>query len=225
MSTLLEVRQQTLTSLGDGNVPPAPMLRMGIPIMATKWDQFALMGRMYNLKQTTIGTALAGSAADNAGIVLTAPTVRLTVPTGKTIFPRRFELAIATLAGVDNEIAVIASETDSYTSGGTALTPLNWRTDNPRSTSMTNVYHAAGSAIVEAALTRVRALHQACLPLAAVFATSYDLKYNHTVLWDDLIPIVGPASFLIFLSAKTTANTHYFSLDWAEVDTVNVKES
>jgi len=223
MTTLFEVRN-TLTSLGDGNTPPVPLTRMGHPVGVTKWDHFALMGRMYNLKQTTIGTALAGSAADNAGIVVTAPTIRFTVPTGVTVFPRRFEVALATAAGVDNEIAVIASQTDSYTSGGTALTPLNWRTDNPRATAVTNCYHAAGSAIVEAALTNVRALHQAVIPLAFAFATSYHLLYNHAVQWDDLIPIVGPASFLVFLSAKTTALTHYFSLDWAEVATVNIKE-
>jgi hypothetical protein len=225
MTTVLtgEVRQSALLALGEGTLPTIPMLKMGVPIGATKWDLFALAGRMYNLKQTTIGTILAGSAADNAGIVLTAPTIRLTVPTGKTMFPYRFQMAgVPAATSVDHEIAVIASETDSYTSGGTALTPLNWRTDNPRATSMTNVYHAAGSAIVEAALTRVRALYQAIYPYAAAFATSYELEINKEVVWPDLIPIVGPASFLVFLSAKTAAVAAYFSLDWAEVDTVSV---
>lgn len=216
-----EVRQATLLAQGEGTLPTIPSLKMGVPIGATKWDLFALQGRMFNLKQTTIGTALAGSAADNAGIVLTAPTVHLTVPLGITMFPRRFDLALIN-TGVNNELAIIYTSTDTFTSGGTALTPLNWRTDNPRASSLTNVTHAAGAAIVEATLVGVRALYQRVIPLAAAFATNYTLQYLETVIWDDLRPIIGPASFLIFLSAKTAANTHYFSLDWAEVPTVSV---
>jgi hypothetical protein len=221
MTTLFEVRQDSLTSLGDGNTPPVPLARMGLPAMLTKWDLFALGGRMFTVKQTTVGTPLTGSAAAAGGIVLTAPTVRFTVPTGITVFLRRFNLSYATLAGVDNEIAVIASRTDSYTSGGTALTPLNMMVDSAApATSVTKCYHADSSAIVEAALTDVRALYQANIPLAFAAGESF---WNTVVEWEDLIPIVGPASVLIFVSSKTTANTHYFSLDWAEVDTVNVK--
>jgi hypothetical protein len=223
MGTLLEVRQDSLTSLGDGNTPPAPLARMGIPAVLSKWDLFALGGRMFNLKQTTVGTILAGSAADNAGIVLTAPTIRFTVPVGLTVFPYRFQMAVVPAAtSVDHEIAVIYTSADSYTSGGVAHTPLNWRTDSTApATQVTKCYHGAATAIVEAALTNVRCLYQAVYPYAAAFATSYEI--NKEVIWPDLVPIVGPASFLVFLSAKTAAVSGYFSLDWAEVDTVNVK--
>lgn len=220
MGALFEVRQDSLTSLGDGNTPPAPLARMGIPAMLTKWDLFALAGRMFTLKQTTVGTPLDGSAAAAGGIVLTAPTVRFTVPTGTTVFPRRFNLSYATLAGVDNEIAVIASRTNSYTSGGTAITPLNVMVEaNAPASSVTNCYHAAASAIVEAALTDVRALYQACIPLAFAAGESF---WNVVQEWDDLKPIVGPASLLIFISSKTTANTHYVTFEWAEVPSVSV---
>lgn len=221
MSTLLEVRQDSLLSLGDGNTPPQALLRMGIAPMASKWDLFALQGRMFTAKQTTIGTAVAGSAQAAGAIVLTAPTYRFTVPTGMTVFPRRLQIAFATAAGTDNEIALIVSETASYTSGGTAITPLNWRTDNPRSTSVVNSYMAAGSAIVEAALTSVRALYQDIIPLAFAFATSYHLQYVVDKYFDDLHPIVGPASVLMFAVGATTTPTIYFSMDWAEVPTVS----
>lgn len=224
MTTLFEIRQDTLTTLGDGNTPPVPMARMGFPASISKWDMFALAGRMFNLKEGTVGTALTFSAADNAGIVLTAPSIRFTVPTGYTVFPRRLNLALIPGATtVDNEIAVLATDSNSYTSGGTAVTPLNWRTDAPAASAVTNCYHCSGSAIVEAALGNVRALHQAVYTPAAAYATSYNLNINYTVQWDDLIPIVGPASFLVFVSAKTAAVTGFFSLDWAEVLTVNVK--
>lgn len=224
MTTLFETRQESLLSLGDGNTPPVPLSRMGIPAFLNKWDLFALSGRMFNLKQTTIGTILAGSAADNAGIVLTAPTLRFTVPTGITVFPYRFQMAgVPAATTVDHEIAVLYTSTDTYSSGGVAHTPLNWRTDNPRATRVTNCYHGAATAIVESALVGVRALYQAIYPYAAAYATSYELEINKEVIWPDLIPIVGPASFLVFLSAKTAAVAAYFSLDWAEVDTVNIK--
>ena len=226
MSELLEVRQDSLLSLGDGNTPAQALLRMGIMPVATVWDLLALQGRMFNLKQTTVGTVLAGSAADNAGIVLTAPTIRFTVPTGTTVFPRRFQLGLLLGAtGVDNEIAVIYSETDSYTSDGTALTPLNLRTDAPRATAVTKCYHAAASAIVEGALTRERALFQACYPLDMVFGTSYNSEITLDVVWEDLHPIIGPASFLVYLSGKTATNTHYFNLQWAEVPTISAIEA
>lgn len=218
---LLEVRQDSLLSYGDGNVPPQALLRMGLMPLATKWDLLALQGRMFNLHQAAIGTAINGSAQAAGAIVLTAPTIRFSVPTGKTIFPYRFQYTLAAMAGTDNEVAMIYSQTDSYTSGGTAATPLNWRTDAPRATSVTSCYVAAGSAIVEAALTNVRSLYQSIYPLAAVWATSYHLDHTVDVVFKDLQPVIGPASFLIFLVGATTTPTFYFNLDWAEVPTVS----
>jgi len=224
MTTLFEVRQDTLTTLGDGNTPPVPMARMGFPANISKWDMFALAGRMFNVKQAAMGTALTFSAANDAGIVLTAPSFRFTVPTGVTVFPRRVNLALIPGATTeDNEIAIIYTAADSYTSGGTAQLPLNWRSDQPSATGVTNCYHCSGSAIVEAALTGVRSLHQRVYEVPAAYATSYNLDINITVEWDDLIPIVGPASFLIYVSAKTAALTGYYSVDWAEVLTTNIK--
>lgn len=223
MSTQIsgEVFQDALRGLSDGNVAPFPQLRMGVPVGASKWDLFALQGRMFTAKETTIGTAMTGSAADNGGIVLTAPTFRFTVPVGTTAFIRHLNVSYATAAGVDNELALIYTSADSYTSGGTAVVPLNWRTDAPRATAVTNCYHASGSAIIEAALTNVRAIYQDVIPLAFAFATSTLLQYTVDKYFEDLQPIVGPASVLLYLSAKTTANTHYFSMDWAEIPTVS----
>jgi hypothetical protein len=220
--TLFEVRQNSLLTLGDGNTPAVPLARMGFPAVSTKWDMLALAGRMFNLKQTTIGTALAGSTADAGGIVLTVPWVRFTVPTGYTVFPRHMNLSLATAAGTDNEIAFIYTSTDSFTSSaGVATTPLNWRPDNPRATSVTQCYiGASGSVNTEAALVGVRALYQDVIPTA--FGANQTDQYVIDKWWDDLIPIVGPASVLLFATG-TTAVTGYFSLDWAEVATVNVK--
>lgn len=223
MTTLLEVRQNDLLSLGDGNTPPAPLTRMGIPATLSKWDLFALGGRMFNLKQTTIGTALSGATADAASIVVTVPWVRFTVPTGYTVFPHHLNLSVAAATGTVMEIALAYSQTDSFTSGGTALTPLNWRSDNPRSTSVTKCYVGpSGGANVEAAMTNPRVLYQDIIP--AAFAVQVTNQYVIDKWFLDLIPIVGPASVLLFFGGVTTTPTGYFSMDWAEVETVSVKE-
>lgn len=222
MSTQIsgEVFQDALRALGDGNVAPFPQLRMGVPPVASKWDLFALQGRMFNLKQTTIGTALSGATADNGGIVLTVPWVQFTVPSGTTVFPHRLNLALETAAGTLNEIAWVYTQSDSYTSGGTALTPLNWRTDNPRSTAVTNcVVGPSGGVITEAALVGVRALYQDVVP--AAFAANATDQYCINVIFDDLIPVVGPASVILYLTGATTTPSGVFTLDWAEVPTVS----
>ncbi len=224
MTTLFEVRQDTLTSLGDGNTPPVPMTRMGIPVQSDKWDLLALSGRMFTTFQGTVGTAITFSAADNAGVVVTAPSFRFTVPTGYTVFPRRLSLALIPGATtVDNEIALIVNNADSYTSGGAALTPRNWRTDAPRASIVTNCVHCSGAAITEAAFTAVRVLVQEIYTPAAAYATSFNLNINKVWQFEEFIPVVGPASVVLFVSAKTAAVTGYFSMDWAEVQTVNVK--
>jgi len=219
MTTLLEVRQDSLLSLSDGNTPPQALLRMGIAPHATKWDLFALQGRMFTAQEATTGTPIAGSAADAGGAVLTAPTIRVGVPTGMTFFLRSLQIALQTAAGTLNELMVIASETNTYTSGGTAYTPQNWRTDNPRSSVATNPVYASGSAIVEAALVRPRALWK--YTRAAAFAAGETFDGITRVQFDDLIPVVGPAAILVWVSAATTASTFLFSLNWAEIPTVS----
>lgn len=206
----------------DGNTPPQALLRMGIAPLADKWDLFALQGRMFNVFQGTLGTAIAMADANAAGIVITIPTFRFTVPTGYTVFPHRFNASLLMVAtAIDNELAIVYSETDSFTSatGSTVLTPKNLRTDNPRSSVVTNCVTFAAGDLVEAALTNVRAIYQQCWPLDMTFGTSYNSDITIDVVWDDLIPIVGPASVLVYISGKTEARTGYFGMEWAEIPT------
>lgn len=217
-----EVRQDNLTALGDGNSVKFPMLRMGMQPVADKWDLFSLSGRMFNLKQTTIGTALSGGTADAGGIVLTVPWVRFTVPSGLTVFPRRLQLALSAAAGTINEIAFVYTDTDTYTSGGTALTPLNWRTDAVAASRVVKAYVGpSGGVITEAAITNPRALVQDALPTALV-NTGTD-RFSMDKIFDTLIPVIGPASVLLYMTGATTTPAGYFSIDWAEVPTTAVK--
>lgn len=218
-----EVRQNGLAGWPENVVQRAPMLRMGIPVMADKWDQFALMGRMFNIHETTIGTPINGGAIDAAGIVLTAPWVRFTVPTGTTIFPRHLNVTLQAAAGTLTEMALVYTNTDTFTSGGTAITVLNWRTDAPRASAVTNAFIGpTGGANVEGALSSPRAIYQFTFPLA--FGANENALMAVDQWWDQLIPIIGPASVCLFLGAAGTTPSALYSFDWAEVATTNIKE-
>lgn len=216
-----EVRQSAVTALAEGTVIKSPLLKMGVPVGASKWDYFALMGRMFNIKQTTLGTPLSGGTVDAGGIVLTVPWVRFTVPTGTTVFPRHLNLAASAAAGTINEIALAYTQTDTFTSSaGVAITPLNWRTDNPRASAVTNCYvGASGTVNTEAALVGVRALYQNAVPTA--FGANQTDQLCIDKLFEDLIPIVGPASVLLYFTGAGTTPAGYFSIDWAEIPSVS----
>ena len=95
--------------------------------------------------------------------------------------------------------------------------PQNWRTDNIRATAVSKIYTGSGTALVEAALVRPRSLLK-WVHTHAIAATDVNfLDKTWPVLW----PIVGPASVLIYLGSVTTAGTYVFSMDWAELPSVN----
>lgn len=215
-----EVKQFTLGAYSEGSQVLGAAAKMGLPAMLSKWDHFALGGFMFNTHEATIGTPISGGAADAGGLVLTAPAIRLTVPTGLTVFPRRLNLALQTAAGTLNELQVVASDGDTYTSGGAVLTAYNWRMDDLRASGVTNLRHCSGAALVEAALVNPRKLWAYTRPLAYAAGESYDAMT--TVIWDDLVPLVGPCSLLVYIGAATTASTYLFALDWAEVPSVSV---
>ena len=219
---IYEVRQETFLAGGEGSIARLPLTKMGLPSSVSKWDHFALAGRMFCLGETTVGTLIAASAADAGGNVLTAPTIRFTVPTGTTVFPRELNVAFGAMGGTINEISIIANNANSYTSGGTAAAPVNVRTDSDApATAVTNAYIAAGSAIIEAGLTTHRHLFKASHPVAFAAGAGGDQIWNVDKVWEDLIPIVGPASFLIYIGAATTAPTFLYSMRWVEIDTVS----
>ena len=213
----MEVRQNSMLAASEGTATRRPMLKMGVPLVGDLWSYLALQGRMFNLQETTTGTVLTAAVADATSNVLTIPSMRFTVPTGVTVFPYRFNIAWQARAGTITEGMIIASETDTYTSGGVALVPKNWRTDNIRATSVSNCATGSGTALVEAALVRPRSLYK-FVHTHAIAATDVN---NIEKIWPVLWPIVGPASVLIYLGSVTTAATYLFSLDWAELPTIN----
>lgn len=216
--TFAEIRQESLLTLGDGEEAAIPLVRMGLPALLNKWDLFALGGKMFTASQVTVGTPVTGGTADAGGIVLTEPSWRISVPTGLTIFPHRFNISLATAAGTINEIALVSC-TSATTSGGTAIvTALNLRQDAP-STSSVTILSGTTTPIVEGALTNVRIHYQASYP-AALAAHNPAVTIN--VVWNDLRPLVGPCNLMLF-TGGSTAPTFVATLEWAELPTTAVK--
>lgn len=179
-------------------------------------------GRVFQTHNPTIGTALTGSAAAAGGHVLTAPSLRFTVPAANVVVPLRFKATFSAMAGTPNEMAIVASETDTYTSGGTSvtLTPYSMFIDAspPKTSAVTNLRSGSGSALVEAALVNPRVLDIQYFARAdAVSEPKAEMIWNP--VQEGVLPYIhGPASFLIYLSAVTTALTYEFILEWAELD-------
>lgn len=216
----LQVRQNVLEAYGEYQNVAGAGLKMGVPVQASVWDLFALQGRMFNLHEATIGTVITAQAVDAGGLLLTAPTIRVGVPSGYTFFPYSLQIALETAAGTLNEVAVVVSDTSSYTSGGTSATARNWRNDSAaRATAAVNVYYCSGSAIVEAALTSPKLIFTYVRPAAFTAGETFDGGIRCT--WPVLRPIVGPASLLVYVGAATTASTYSFALDWAEIPTTS----
>ena len=193
--------------------PANPQLRMGIPAQAGPWNLFALMCRMYNAHQAVVGMAIAMAAPAVGAIVLTAPCFWLHGRPRATRCSASPQCVLRH-SGNDRQLSLPSStlRRDSFdaTSAGAAVVPLNWRNDNPRSSIVTNCWVGPSATDLVEALTRVRALYQDVIPVE--FAATTICNYVVDKWWNDLIPIVGPASVLLYAAGATASGTGYFSL-------------
>ena len=179
-------------------------------------DQWARAGRVFIYHNPIIGTPETMSA-NGTTVTLTAPSVRFTVPAGTIVVPIDFQARVATVIAKSDIFTVIATGSDSYTSGGEALTPLNAYIDAGTSltpSAVTNI-HNSDTAIVEAALVSPRLLKsQKRQGQAAELATTWNPEYN-ILKGDKMVYMKGPASFLVFVVQETTAAEAEFSGSYA----------
>ena len=217
------VQQQSRSVSADSAWQSIPSLRDGPMVTADIIHQWVREGRVFQTHNPTIGTALTGSAAAAGGHVLTAPSLRMTIPASTVVVPIRFKATFSAMAGTPNEMAIVASETDTYTSGGTSVTLTAYSAfvhsvGAPRSSAVTNLRSGSGSALVEAALSNPRVLD------LQYFARA-DAVSEPKADWEAALAakgsfyyVAGPATILIYLSAVTTALTYEFLWEWAELD-------
>ena len=122
----------------------------------------------------------------------------------------------------DDLFAVIATGSDSFTSGGDAvlMTAKNAyiqpNSAAMRSSAVTNL-HYSDTAIVEAALVNPRLLYRAKHEgVVGEVDAPWEPEYN-ILKGDPMVYIQGPGSFLVFAIQETTAAEAEWSMSWAEL--------
>ncbi len=188
-------------------------------------DQWTRDGRVFIASNPVQGAPEGMSAAQTA-TVLTAPSIRYTVPSGLIVVPIHVALSVITVAAKDDVFAVIANNADSYTSGGdtVAMTVRNAlvnSTTMARSSGVTNVKYA-DVAILEGGLTNPIFLKtMESQGRTAADVVTWNPEYN-ILKGDPMVYLVGPASFLVFETQESTLAEAEFCMSWAELqaDTV-----
>ena len=184
-------------------------------------DAWTRDGRVFITNNPVIGQPETMSANGTA-ITLTAPSIRFTVPSGMMVVPIHVAVSNLRVITLDDLFAVIATGSDSYTSGGDAVlmtaknAVIQPNSGAMRSSGVTNL-HYSDTAIVEAALVNPRLLkrikHEG---VAGEVDAPWEPEYN-ILKGDPMVYIEGPGSFLVFAIQQTTAAEAEWSMSWAEL--------
>ena len=204
--------------------------RSGAGFVSDQVQQWRMAGKVFQTHNPTIGTAITFSAAAAGGHVLTAPSIRFSVPTSLVVVPLRLKVTFSAMAGTPNEMALVATDTDTYSSGGTSVTlaAYNRVVDGVTSlgtSAVTNLRSGSGSALVEGTITNPRVIDIQYFARAdAVSEPKADWSWSaHRD--GGFTYIHGAASVLVYISAVTTASAGEFILEWAELDKSEVVNS
>ena len=227
---MIKAKQQNDSIAADDTFRSVAGTRGGALYTGDLIDQWTRAGKVYTTHNPTIGTAITFSAAAAGGHVLTAPSIRMSVPTSLVVVPLRLRVVFSAMAGTPNEMALVATDTDTYTSGGTSvtLTTFNKVVDGVTAlgtSAVTNLRSGSGSALVEAALTNPRVID------IQYFARA-DAVSEPKAEWDwsakrdaGFTYVHGNASILIYISAVTTASAGEFVFEWAELSKSEIVNS
>ena len=189
-------------------------------------DDWTRQGKVFITNNPVIGQPETMSAAGTA-ITLTAPSLRFTVPAGLIVCPIMVQVDGLRVITKDDIFAVIATGSDSFTSGGDAvlMTAKNAmimpNSAAPRGSQIANL-HYSDTAIVEAALVNPRLLkrlkHEGVTgEVDAPFYPEYNILKG-----DNMVYIQGPGSFLVFHVQETTAAEDEWSMSWAELNSDDI---
>lgn len=186
-------------------------------------DMWTRAGRVWTASNPVIGQPETASGNGTA-ITLTDPTLRYTVPAGAVVVPLHVQCSVGQVTAKNNLFAVLATASDSYSSGGDAvlMVPYNAIVDGAGTGAevpkTVEKLHYSDTSIVEGALTRPRCLKTIRSEgLADASVGPSEFEYN-VLKGDCMTYLVGPASFLVFLVQETTAAEIEWSMSWAVLE-------
>jgi hypothetical protein len=212
------VRQESYHVDTDGSMGMVRLNRRGEVVTPDWMQQLAMDGRVFCVSNTARETAIACGTA-SATFSDTDPAFLLDVPTGTTIMPLEITLNQGgTVAGGMITVLITLDDKIRYSSGGVAVTPQNFRYDEPRSSSCP--FYTGGTDIVAAANTDDVTLYGQFL------VQDIDVLEGGNVHWSAknyIAPVlIGPASLVIYTYAASTQPSWWFSIKWAEFATTEV---
>ena len=207
--------RDSVGTLVSGSHPEIDLNRMGFQTSMNWVDKLASMGYLYTV---TLGTE---NAPINSTTGIDDQLVWALVDNvaANVIIPIHFEAHVATWTTATNIEAMIEIDNGKarYSSGGSAFTPINLRTDNPRS--------SGGAAYVGTDVTTAAKTSGGSIELARC-VISEDAKATATAdekyfVWPakTSVPvfIVGVGSLLFHFGAATADVTGYGSMIFAEI--------
>lgn len=139
------IKGKTIARSGDGSDISLRAVLSGELGMADYFAVQALKGNMYYIGSADVSTPTTWTATST--IDITKPALFVSVPSGKVMIPVHISLYMEAY-GTDAqfEVQAVSGTGGSRTSGGTAITPVNMRTDLSDNSGLT--CYAGGNSIV-----------------------------------------------------------------------------
>ena len=205
----LHVRPSDPGRLAEGAVRVVRGTADGSLYVSSWLDGLADEGRIYDAADADENDTVTGQTS----FVATTPTFLLRVPDKTTAIPLCLKLVQAgSVAGDFIQIHVSTDNADRYSSGGTSEAVLSSRTDNPHTNACTFYTGATASAGYGITIDH-ETLAEDIDPASADAAPAF------SYLWLPRVPrrLVGPAAFLVYTYATSTAPTWRWAFSWAEI--------
>lgn len=215
--------QDSLPALGTDGAAGSPRINNRAElVVADSYMQWVMDGVVFNashaVQETLVDLSETGRGSNNVN-----PALLLDVPTGTTVIPLEI-LVEQGLDGTDEDIQFTINTDDGtrLSSGGTTITPINMRKDDPNSSNVT--FRDGGSTITASGNTDDDTIWFQWITAEALPKTAASGRPQ--VFWTSRLysppVLVGPASLLVFIVSATADQTYFYSVKWAEFTTAQV---
>jgi len=219
-----EVMQDSYHTTGEGTTGKIRLNPRGEIVVPDFFTQLVLDGRVFNASNAVQETdeTIVETGRGTANI---NPSLLLDVPTGTTVIPLEVIVDFGNTPGtsVDMVFTINTDDAVRYSSGGGAITPINMRKDDPRSSAC--LFKSASTQIVASSNTDDDTIYCSMLEVEATPRTTnagLPLFFWSSRLYTPPV-LIGPASFLVFLTADTTNDQELnWSVKWAEFATTDI---
>jgi len=195
-------------------------LRDGTISTASFINAMSIEGRVFHIDVGTFSSPITFTAG---GLVVTTPDVAGVVPSGVCIMPIELAVQIETEGTVlIAEICAISGANGTVSTAGTAVTPVNYRTDAPYSSAMKFTYTAITAVaptvqrnefwrdgVGPGRLTKT--------PSATVSVVDSPYKFQWSAVTSGILPIIMPSGSLFLYGPSTQAGTGFWKASWIEL--------